>query len=359
MIQEDIFKKSLALFLAPIKTLLADSSVSEIMINGPSEIFVEKAGILELTELKFEDEEQLKTAAINIAQYVGKRITSKDFAFDARLPDGSRVSVIMPPCSKKGICISIRKFIMKALTLEQLVELGSMTPQVKEFIEICVLLDKNILVSGGTGSGKTSLLNAISAILPENQRVIVIEDSSELQLQQNHVLYFETRAPDRHGQGAVSIRDLFRCSLRQRPDRIIIGEVRGGEALDLIQALTSGHQGSMSTIHANSPRDALNRLETLALMSEIQLPLYALRAQVASALDIIIQTSRMKDGTRKIISISEVLPISEDNLYRISEVFVYRFEGKEENGNLIGGHVWTGQKPSFNNELILHKVELK
>jgi pilus assembly protein CpaF len=321
MDRESIFKVTLMKFLHPVGTFIDDPTVSEIMINGPHEVYVERAGKIEKTDAAFDDEELLLAAARNIAQYTNKRVTEQTARFDSRLPDGSRVHVVMPRCSRKGLSIAIRKFSSKCFTLEGLVEGGSLSPEAKEYIEIVVDLEKNLIVSGGTGSGKTSLLNAISAKIPETERIIVIEDSSELQLQQPHVLSFETASADRHGHGAVTIRDLFHSALRMRPDRIVIGECRGGEALDLIQAMTSGHGGSMSTLHANTSTDALNRLETMALMSGIEMPLSALRAQVASAIDVVIQLNRLNDGRRMVTEISEVGPLSPTGQYQVTRIF--------------------------------------
>jgi pilus assembly protein CpaF len=321
MNRETIFKATLSKFLQPVSTYMDDPTVSEVMINGPHEVYIERAGKIERTDVAFDDEELLMAAARNIAQYTNKRVTPETARFDSRLPDGSRVHVVMPRCSRKGLCISIRKFSRKCFTLEGLAEGGSLSPEAKEYVELVVDLDKNLIVSGGTGSGKTSLLNAISAKIPPTQRIIVIEDSSELQLQQPHVLSFETASPDRRGQGAVSIRDLFHSALRMRPDRIVIGECRGGEALDLIQAMTSGHGGSMSTLHANTAADALNRLETMALMSGIEMPLPALRSQVASAIDVVIQLNRLNTGRRMVTEVSEVGGLSPHGQYQVTSIF--------------------------------------
>jgi len=319
--RELIFEVTLKKFLQPVGRFLEDDTVSEVMINGPHEVYIERGGMVEKAEVSFDDEELLLAAARNIAQYTNKRVTPLTARFDSRLPDGSRVHVVMPRCSRKGLCISIRKFSRKSFTLEGLTEGGSLTPEAKEYIEVVINLERNIIVSGGTGSGKTSLLNAISAKIPPSERIIVIEDTAELQLQQPHVLNFETAAADRHAQGAVTIRDLFHSALRMRPDRIVIGECRGGEALDLIQAMTSGHGGSMSTLHANNAADALGRLETMALMSGIDIPLYALRSQVASAIDLVIQLNRMSDGRRLVTEISEVGQLGEGGGYQVTRIF--------------------------------------
>ena len=347
MDREAVFQVTLNKFLQPVASYIEDNTVSEIMINGPHEVYIERAGRIEKTEVSFDDEELLLAAARNIAQYTNKRVTPQTSRFDSRLPDGSRVHVVMPRCSRKGLCISIRKFSRKSFTLEGLVDGGSVSPEAKEYVEIIVDLERNIIVSGGTGSGKTSLLNAISAKIPETERIIVIEDSSELQLQQPHVLSFETAAADRHGQGAVSIRDLFHSALRMRPDRIVIGECRGGEALDLIQAMTSGHGGSMSTLHANTATDALNRLETMALMSGIDMPLNALRSQVSSAIDVVIQLNRLNDGRRVVTEISEVGTLTPENQYSVTRLFEMVEETEPGPGLPTTRLRWTGAPSAF------------
>lgn len=347
-IESEIYDRTLAFFLGPVSEFLKDPSVSEIMINGTDEVYIERRGVLERTGIRFANEDQLMAAVKNVAQYTGKRIAGDTNRFDSRLPDGSRVHVVLPPSSRKGIVVSIRKFSRQKLTLDRLVEFGSLTEETREFLQLAVVLAKNILVSGGTSSGKTSLLNAVSEAIPGNQRIIVLEDSSELQLSQEHVLYFEARSPDRYGKGGVTIRDLFHSSLRLRPDRIVIGEIRGGEALDMIQAMTSGHSGSMSTLHANNPRDALNRLETMALMSGIEIPLFALRSQVASAVDLVVQACRLHDGSRRVTQISEVMPLTEAGKYEVQDLFVYQ---AHRNGSGSGVLKWTGARVSFAGEL--------
>ena len=345
MDRDAVFGVTLRKFLSPVVDFLDDPSVSEIMINGPTEVYIEQAGRIEKTDVTFDDEELLHAAARNIAQYTNKRVDSLTARFDSRLPDGSRVHVVMPRCSRKGLCIAIRKFSKSTFTLEGFVERGSLTPQSREYLELVVDLEKNLIVSGGTGTGKTSFLNAISGKIPPDERILVLEDSSELQLQQPHVLPFETAAADRHGLGAVSIRDLFHSALRMRPDRIIIGECRGGEALDLIQAMTSGHGGSMSTLHANTATDSLHRLETMALMSGVEMPLTALRAQVASAIDIVVQLSRMPDGRRMVTEISEVGTLTTEWQYQVTPMFELddRRNLKKPKLELV----WTGNKSSF------------
>jgi pilus assembly protein CpaF len=350
MDRDAVFSVTLRKFLLPVEAFLDDPSVSEIMINGTREVYIEQAGQITKTDVSFDDEELLHAAARNIAQYTNKRVDHLTARFDSRLPDGSRVHVVMPRCSpKKGLCIAIRKFSKASFTLEGFVERGSLTPQSKEYVELVVGLEKNLIVSGGTGTGKTSFLNAVSGKIPSTERILVIEDSSELQLQQPHVLPFETAAADRHGHGAISIRDLFHSALRMRPDRIIIGECRGGEALDLIQAMTSGHGGSMSTLHANTAADALHRLETMALMSGVEMPLTALRAQVASAVDVIVQLNRMSDGRRMVTEIAEVGTLTTDWNYQVTPIFELddRRNLKKEKLELV----WTGNKSAFRKAL--------
>jgi pilus assembly protein CpaF len=350
MAKLQIFKATVEHFLAPILPFMEDPSVSEIMINRPDEIYVEKEGQLVETDAKFEDEEALLSAVNNVLQYTGKRLDFEHPLIDSRLPDGSRVHVVLSPPCRTGVCMTIRKFAKVMFSADHLVELGSWTPETREYLEICVEAEKNILVAGGTSSGKTSLLNVLSDFVPHHQRIVTIEDSSELELQQEHVISLEARPPDRWGRGEVNIRDLFRSSLRLRPDRIIIGEVRGGEALDMIQAMTSGHAGSMSTLHANMPMDALNRLETLAMMSKVELPLHALRAQIASAIDVIVQVTRFTDGRRGLTQISEVLPLGDDGKYRVHDVYVYGLADDGQGTPGEGSLRWTGEKSLFARE---------
>ncbi|HUS48156.1 MAG TPA: CpaF family protein [Phycisphaerae bacterium] len=350
MTRVNIFESTVEHFLAPIMPFMRDPKVSEIMINSPQEIYIEREGKLVKTDAKFADDESLLAAVNNVLQYTGKRLTSEHPLVDSRLPDGSRVHVILPPLSRSGICMTIRKFSRVMFDAEHLIELGSWTPEARDYLGACVLGEKNILVAGGTSSGKTCLLNVLSSFIPVHQRIVTIEDSSELELQQDHVISLEARSPDRWGRGEVTITDLFRSSLRLRPDRVIIGEVRGGEALDMIQAMTSGHAGSMSTLHAHVAMDALNRLETLAMMSKIELPLYAMRAQIASAIDVIIQMTRFTDGRRGLTQISEVMPLDDHGHYQLRDMFRYQLadslEGKAGKGSLV----WTGSKSLFADE---------
>ena len=342
------FEESLGYFLEPIADLLADGAVSEVMVNGPETVYVERKGLLERAPNAFPDEQSLLACARNIAQFSGKRISEEVPRFDGRLPDGSRVHVVLPPCARAGITMAIRKFSKSTLTLDRLVEFGSITEEAKELLGLLVALDKNIVVSGGTGSGKTALLNALSGAIPGADRIVTIEDTSELQLQQEHVVGLEAKTPDKQGRGAVTIRDLLHSSLRLRPDRIIVGECRGGEALDMIQAMNSGHAGSMTTLHANSPHDALARLETLALLSDVEMPLLALRAQIASAVHAIVQTDRLQDGSRKVTHVTEVLPLDAGSgTYQTQDLLTFVHEGRDERGGVVGTHRLTGTRPTF------------
>jgi pilus assembly protein CpaF len=344
MDREKIFETTLDRYLAPVDRYRRDPAINEIMINGPDEVYVERAGKMELTDVKFSDPDRLFALARNLAQYTNQRITPITARFDSRLPDKSRVHVVLPRCSREGLCISIRKFSLSAYTLEKYVELRSLTPESREYLEIVIALEMNIIVSGGTGTGKTSFLNALSREIDRDERIIVIEDTSELQFPEDaHVLRFEVAAPNRKGEGRVTIRDLFHSALRMRPDRIVIGECRGGEALDLIQAMTSGHGGSMSTLHANSPVDALRRLETMALMSGVEIPLHALRAQVSSAIDLVVQLTRLNDGRRVVSAISEVVEGVSGSDYIMNPVFERTTAGSPLR--------WTEKLSQFRNEL--------
>jgi len=345
-----IFGKTLRHFLAPVWPYMEDPAVVEIMVNGPNEVYIEQRGKLVLTDAKFDSEETLLAGIRNLLQYVGKRLAPEHPMMDARLPDGSRVHVALPPCSRIGPCITIRKFARQSFDGPYLVKCGTLTQEVLDYLQVAIQTERNIMFAGGTSSGKTSLLNALSVYIPQEQRVIVIEESSELQLREGHVIQLETRGPDRYGRGEVGIRELFHHSLRMRPDRIIVGEVRGGEALDLIQALTSGHGGSMSTLHADTPLDALNRLETMALMSDVAIPLNALRTQIASSVDIIVEMARFRDASRRVTQVSEVLGVDKHYQYQVQDIFRMELpEGKKkiEEGVLT----WTGQRSLMANDV--------
>jgi len=348
---EEFYWRSLQSFLSPVWEYILDDAVSEILINGPKEIYFEKKGRLQKSEVRY-NSDQLQAAVLNIAQYMGRRVSEEEPYLDARLPDGSRVAILMPPCSRKGISISIRKFAKEKLTLDKLIEFGSLTPDMVMYLRSAVLLKKNIIVSGGTSSGKTSLLNVVTSLIPNDERILTIEDSAELQLTQEHVLPMETKPPDKKGRGQVTIRDLVRASLRMRPDRIIVGEIRSGEALDLLQAMNTGHSGSMATVHASSPRQALTRMETLALFSGIEIPMRALREQVSSAIEVVIQASRLPDHSRKVVYISEVNKLSESGEYQVTDIFRYHREGMKE-GKIIGKHNWTGSQTMMFEEMDL------
>ena len=334
-------------FLAPINDFLEDASISEIMINGHDKIYIERKGKIEKTDRKFASEKALVAAIKNIARALGKEVSEANPRLDARLDDGSRVAAVIPPCALTGTYVSIRKFSKKALTLQDLINFGAITQEAIDFIELAVLMKQNIMVSGGTGSGKTTLLNVLSSLIPDKDRIIVIEDTAELQLQKEHVLRMEAKPADKKGRGEVTIRDLLHSTLRMRPDRIVIGEIRGGEAFDLLQAMNTGHGGSMSTIHSNSPFDTLSRLENTTLQSGIQLPLKAIREQISSAINIIVHTKRFEDGSRKVNYISEVIDLKPDMSYNLQHIFVFERTGKDENGKVLGGLKFTGNKPTF------------
>ena len=346
----------LVLFLAPVREYLEDDSVSEVLINGPQQVYIERRGKLEEVPAKFVSEAALRAAAANIAKSVGRMLDEMHPRLDARLPDGSRVHAVIPPLSRVGTVIAIRKFKKDTLTIDKMQEYGSLDDRTRKLIRALVLLHKNVIVSGATSSGKTSVLNALSSFIPEGERVLVIEDATELQLQQRHIVPFETRKADKNGQGEVTIRDLIRSALRLRPDRIVIGEIRGGEALDLLQALNTGHAGSMSTIHANSPIDCLSRIETCALLSGIDIPLVALRSQVASAIDAVVHTARLSDGSRKIVSVAEVEPLAQGE-YRVRELVRWKTVSIAPDGR-VEGHFEAVTAPSFADQAQIAGVDL-
>lgn len=347
MIPKDIFEQSIQRYFEPIQHFLDDDSVSEIMINGPDDIWIEVSGKLQQTDARFAVPDDLMSGVKNIAQYVGKILNELNPRMDARLPDGSRVHVVLPPCARNGITVAIRRFGTFSLTIEKLIGYGSISPNAAKFLNICVHSERNMIVAGGTGSGKTSLLNCISTLIDPNERILVIEDSTELQLQQPHVVMLEARGGDSKGRGKVEIEDLFHSAMRLRPDRIVIGEIRGGEALSLLQAMTSGHGGSMSTTHATYPDDTLRRLETMAMMADIDMPLAALRSQVASAIQIIVQTSRFNDGSRKLTHIAECLGLSENGEYQIYPLFEFKHRGYAPDGKVLGEMEPCGNIPTF------------
>jgi pilus assembly protein CpaF len=358
-IPKEVFEETLLQFFSPIRPYLDDPAVSDIMINGPNQIYVEKKGQLHLTPAKFDSREALVAALRNCAQYVGKHVDELKPILEGRLPDGSRIEAVLPPAAPDGPCVSIRRFFKETLTVQKLVGFGAMTEEVALALQALVVSKLNCLVAGGTGSGKTSMLNALSSFIPEGERVVVIEDSRELQLQRTHICMLEARPPDPRGRGEVTIRDLFRATLRLRPDRIVVGEIRSGEALDLIQSMTSGHGGCMATLHATYPRDTTSRLETMAMMSDIEMPLTALRIQLASAVNIICQVSRLQDGSRKITHITEVLGFDQNSgQYQMQDIFVRQYQGFDERGMIISDIVPTGILPRCLPQLHEHGVDL-
>jgi len=330
----------------PIQPLLEDPDVSEVMVNGPKKVYIEKGGQLTKTPITFDDDDHVLRIIDRIILPLGRRVDADSPTVDARLPDGSRVNAVIRPVSIDGPCITIRKFRKDKLSVQQLVDYGSLTNHMAEFIRACVIARLNIVISGGTGSGKTTLLNVLSSFIPENERVITIEDAAELQLQQDHILRMETKVASVDGTGAVTIRDLVRNSLRMRPDRIVVGECRGGEALDMLQAMNTGHDGSLTTLHANTPRDALSRLETMVLMSGMELPLKVVRQQISSAVDLIIQQTRLKDGSRKVTAITEVVGM-EGEIVVLTDIFKFEQTGIGENGKILGELKPTGIRPIF------------
>ena len=330
----------------PITSLLHDEDVSEIMVNGHSQVYVERRGRLELSQVVFRDDEHVLQVIEKIVAPLGRRIDESSPMVDARLPDGSRVNAIIPPLAIKGPTITIRKFSKDPLTMENLIGFGTVAPSMAKFLQACVLARLNIVVSGGTGSGKTTTLNCLSSFIPSDERIVTIEDAAELQLKQEHVVSLETRPPNIEGRGAVSIRDLVRNSLRMRPNRVVIGEVRGGEALDMLQAMNTGHDGSLTTGHANTPRDMLSRLETMVLMAGMELPVRAIREQISSAIDVIVQQSRLRDGSRKITHICEVAGM-EGDVITLQDIFLFSQNGKDTNGRIVGEFRPTGIRPKF------------
>jgi pilus assembly protein CpaF len=330
----------------PLERLLADDTVSEIMVNGPFDVWVERAGRLAQTSVRFNDESHLRRIINKMVAQVGRRIDESSPMVDARLPDGSRVNAIIPPLSLSGPLVTIRKFSKTRLALQDMVPLGTISTQTLEFLERAVLARLNILISGGTGSGKTTLLNALSSAIPDNERIVTIEDAAELRLNQRHVLRLESRPKNIEGEGEIPIRELVRNSLRMRPDRIVVGEVRGPETLDMLQAMNTGHDGSLSTVHANTPRDALSRLETMVLMAGFDLPIRAIRQQVASALDLIVHIERVEDGSRHVTAVTEVQGMESD-VITLQELFEFKMSEVNKDGVVVGELVPTGLRPAF------------
>jgi pilus assembly protein CpaF len=334
----------------PIQDLLDEPDVTEVMVNHPEQVYIERKGILIDTKVRFDNDEHIMRVIERIISPLGRRVDTENPMVDARLPDGSRVNAVIPPVSIDGPVLTIRKFSKSKLTIDQLIEFDTLTPMMSDFLRACVLGRLNIIISGGTGSGKTTLLNVLSSFIPETERVVTIEDSAELRLDQRHVVRMEARPPNVDGRGQVTIRDMVRNTLRMRPDRIIVGECRGGEALDMLQAMNTGHDGSLTTLHANSPRDALLRLETMVLMAGMELPLKVIRQQVASAVDLIVHQSRLKNGPRKITAIAEVAGMEGDTIV-MSDIFKYEQTGVTQEGDSIGSFRPTGIRPMFSPRL--------
>lgn len=344
--------------LGPLEPLLNDPEITEVMVNGPKSVYVERKGRIDLTAVSFRDNEHVMNVINRIVSAMGRRIDEASPMVDARLPDGSRVNAVIPPIALGGPTVTIRKFPRKPLTAGDLIRFSSASPKMMSFLEACVRGRANILVTGGTGSGKTTLLNILSACIPDNERIITIEDAAELKLQQNHVVTLESRPANIEGTGQITIRDLVRNSLRMRPDRILVGEVRGGETLDMLQAMNTGHDGSLTTAHANSPRDVISRLETMVLMSGMEIPVRAIRGQIASALNLIVQEARLRDGSRKIVSITEVTGM-EGETVTLQDLFVYRQEGVDAKGRVRGSFSATGIRPRFEGRLMENGVFLR
>ena len=344
--------------LGPLEPFIRDPDITEIMVNGPNAVYVERAGKIYRTSVSFRNEEDLRRAIDKIVARVGRRVDEASPYVDARLADGSRVNVIVPPVAVHGSALTIRKFAADPYTADDLVQFGTLTKEVVTFLDACVRGRLNLLVSGGTGAGKTTLLNVLSGFLPEGERIITIEDSAELRLQQPHVVTLEYRPPNIEGEGEISIRDLVRNALRMRPDRIVVGEVRGGETLDMLQAMNTGHDGSITTVHANSPRDVLSRLETMALMAGMDLTVRALREQIASALHLVVHVARMQDGTRRVTQVSEVVGMEGDAI-TMQDLFVFHNTGGlDERGRVLGRLEPTGLRPSFKERLAERSVQL-
>ena len=342
----------------PLEPLLRDSEISEIMVNGPDSIYVERAGKLYSVDTRFSSDAHLRRTIDKIVGRVGRRIDEASPLVDARLPDGSRVNAVIPPIALDGSLLTIRKFSTDPFTDKDLIAFGTFTPQVRDFLSACVRGRRNIIISGGTGSGKTTLLNVVSSFIPDDERIVTIEDAAELQLRQDHVLRLESRPSNIEGRGQIPIRELVKNSLRMRPDRIVVGEVRDGAALDMLQAMNTGHDGSLTTVHANTPRDSLSRLETMVLMAGVDLPVRAIREQVAGAVDMIIQQARLKDGSRRITAISEVVGMESD-IITMQDLFTFDYSaGRDEQGRFRGSLRSTGLRPKFAADLHDQGIEL-
>jgi pilus assembly protein CpaF len=343
--------------LGPLEPLLRDTTISDILVNGPKQVYIERRGRLELTDVRFNDDKHLMNIIDRIVSAVGRRIDESSPMVDARLKDGSRVNVIIPPLAIDGAAISIRRFAVELLSISDLVSLGTLTEPAARVLEAIVKARLNVLVSGGTGSGKTTMLNILSGFIPANERIVTVEDSAELQLQQPHTVRLETRPANIEGRGEVNSRDLVRNCLRMRPERIIVGEVRGAEALDMLQAMNTGHDGSLTTIHANTPRDALSRIETMVSMTGIAFPLKSLRAQIASAINVVVQVERQEDGRRRLVSLQEINGM-EGDVITMSEIFTFQRRGVDSDGNVAGELRATGIIPSFHRPLAQKGIDL-
>ena len=347
-LQRDILNEFFG--FGPIQPLLEDASITEVMVNGPNRVYVERAGKLTLTNLRFDDDAHVRRVIDRIILPLGRRIDPDSPLVDARLPDGSRVNAVIPPVAIDGPSITIRKFSKHRLTVEDLIQFGSLTPQIGEFLKACVVSRLNVVVSGGTGSGKTTLLNVLSGFIPGSERIVTIEDAAELQLHQDHVVRLESKKPNLDGKGEVTVRDLVRNALRMRPERIIVGECRGGEALDMLQAMNTGHDGSLTTLHANSPRDSISRMETMCLMAGLEFPLKVVREQIASAVELIVQVSRLRDGSRRVTQVTEVTGMEGDTVV-MQDIFKFTEEGVDGDGKVVGQMRPTGLRPIFTPKL--------
>ena len=343
--------------LGPLEPLLNDKSISDILVNGAKQVYIERRGKLELTEVQFNDDQHLMNIIDRIVSNVGRRVDESSPMVDARLDDGSRVNAIIPPLAIDGPSMSIRRFAVELLSMDDLIEFGTVNESIAEVLQAIIKARLNVLISGGTGSGKTTMLNVLSGFVPEDERIVTIEDSAELQMQQPHVVRLETRPANIEGRGEINARDLVKNSLRMRPERIIVGEVRGPEALDMLQAMNTGHDGSLTTIHANSPRDALSRVENMVSMTGISFPVKTLRSQIASAIDVVIQVSRHEDGKRRLVSVQEIDGM-EGEVITMSELFSFERQGLDEEGNVLGELVATGIIPSFHKQLARKGIDI-
>jgi pilus assembly protein CpaF len=343
----------------PIDRFLKDPSITEVMVNGPSDVFIERAGRIETTNISFADETHLRRIIDKIVSQVGRRVDEATPMVDARLPDGSRVNVIVPPLAIGGPFLTIRKFSVDPYTVDDLISFGTLSPQVARFVDACVRGRLNVVISGGTGTGKTTLLNVLSSFIPSDERIVTVEDAKELQLHQQHVLPLESRPANIEGKGEVRIRDLVRNALRMRPDRIVVGEVRGAETLDMLQAMNTGHEGSITTVHANTPRDALARIETMSLMAGMELPIRAIREQMSSALDVVIHLARLRDGSRRVTHVSEVLGM-EGDVVTLQDLYLFDYGmGVDDSGHALGELKSTGIRPHFAERLADHGITLE